>query len=97
MCASCGRGSGECVLEEGSGSKNELDANQVKEVLRGMTERQRRTVARRVNRGEEELSVVNQLMCNAPNSDNDVDDGEISNSSDEDSDGDVEDRSIAKG
>lgn len=72
MCASCGLASRNGVANVVSGGADEehaLDANQTNQVLRSMTERQRRTAMRRVTQGEDQSDIITQTAAATPQSD----------------------------
>lgn len=55
------------------------EENAMREVLRGLTERQRRAVQRQVERGEDELEAITRLVGadeSESDDDDDVDNGE---------------------
>lgn len=47
------------------------DENSMREVMKALTERQRRTFARRVDRGEDEVDVINEIVGEISESDGD--------------------------
>lgn len=71
VCAGCG-GDGKNVNSNERPSKTEVqeEENTVKELMRGMTERQRRTAVRRVERGEDEVDVITKIMGGDVDSEN---------------------------